>query len=305
MSTQAVYSQSNPGSEGLTRGVLSVSQVEGLARSLTVKVLAGKTWGSGILIQRQGAVYTVLTNEHVLRLGDRYRIQTSDGQIHEAAIASVGSFQGDDLAVLQFQSPQTYQTATLSNTVPALGETTFAAGFPADPESANLKEFAFTQGQISYLLPQPFTLGYQLGYTNDIVKGMSGGPVFNQYGQVIAINGKHKYPLWGNTYIFKDGSTPTPEVRQQMDNSSWAIPMQTFLQQAPQFARVAIAPPPTSTPSRVTPVPVEPTTDQASTPATEQQPTPVSETDSASLWGMSFDPTTPSAEPTARPSSFW
>ena len=52
---------------------------------------------------------------------------------------------------------------------------------------------------------------------------------------MFAINGIHKYPLWGNAYIFKDGTTPALSIRRQMQRSSWAIPIQTFLQSAPQF----------------------------------------------------------------------
>jgi len=259
-----------------TRSPLSVAQVQSVARSITVKVASGQSWGSGILIQRQGSSYTVLTNEHVLRLGNSYQISTPDGRVYPAQVRSVGQFDGNDLALLQFNSAQSYPIATLASTSAiSMGEATYASGFPADGEG-----FTFTTGQVSYLLPKPFKLGYQLGYTNDIFKGMSGGPLLNRYGEVVGVNGKHKYPLWGNTYIFRDGSTPTAAVRQEMDSSSWAIPIQTFLQYAPEFTAIAQAPAPF--PFNSAPIPTE-QNPPAIAPAVESTPNqPIAD---SPVWG--------------------
>jgi S1-C subfamily serine protease len=255
LSTQTASSEIAPSPASLKAVVsnksgekLSLSQLRTLAQSITVKVIAGQTWGSGILIQKQGQNYIVLTNEHVLRLGDTYRIQTADGRIYTAQKNTSTQFNGDDLALLNFSSANSYNIATLAtnkeNYSLQIGDETFAAGFPAEDG----KEFTFTSGKVSYLLPKAFLGGYQVGYSNDILKGMSGGPVLNRYGEVIGINGKHKNPLWGNTYIFKDGSAPVAKVSQQMDESSWAIPVQTFLQLAPQFSMTAVTPIPATTP---------------------------------------------------------
>src|SRR6476661_1692275 len=54
----------------------SVKQLEQLARSIAVKIRSKDVLGSGILIRKQGNVYTVVTNEHVLLGGDPpYRIE--------------------------------------------------------------------------------------------------------------------------------------------------------------------------------------------------------------------------------------
>lgn len=307
-SAQVIYAQVVPPTGAGTaseiqtpRSPLSVEQLQTIARSITVKVASGESWGSGILIQRQGSTYTVLTNEHVLRLGNSYQISTPDGQVYPAQVRSVGQFDGNDLALLQFNSAQSYPIATLAtSSAIAMGDATYASGFPADREG-----FTFTMGQVSYLLPKPFKLGYQLGYSNDIFKGMSGGPVLNRYGEVVGVNGKHKYPLWGNTYIFRDGSTPTAAVRQEMDASSWAIPVQTFLQYAPQFAAIAQAPVPF--PVNATPVPTEPSAEEASTGAiaTPVELSPDRPITHSSIWGEVEEmPANPANLP-PRPGSFW
>jgi S1-C subfamily serine protease len=208
---------------------LSPEQLSQLAKSITVKVLSGETWGSGILIQRQGEVYTVLTNEHVLTpgYGKQYRIQTPDGHLYPATVSRAIKFNGNDLGLLQFRSGRkAYALASLggASTV-AEGDKVFVAGFPITD-----KGFFFSAGQVSLLLDKPLNGGYQIGYTNDIQNGMSGGPLLNQQGKVVGINGRHAYPLWGNNEMFQDGSVPSKWLQEQIIRMSWAVPVQTFVQ---------------------------------------------------------------------------
>ena len=58
---------------------------------------------------------------------------------------------------------------------------------------------------------------------------MSGGPVLNEVGQVIAINGLHSEPLWGNPYEWDDGTLPADNLFPVLAGSSWAIPAETIL----------------------------------------------------------------------------
>ncbi|MCL1471946.1 S1 family peptidase [Argonema antarcticum] len=207
---------------------LSPEQVREVARSIAVKVLCGDTCGSGILIAKQGQIYTVLTNDHVLTAGygKPYRIQTPDGRIYPATVLRASGFGGDDLGLLQFGSSASYRLASLpvSSTL-AVGDRVFAAGFPVEAE-----EFVFNSGEISLILDRALGGGYQIGYTNDIQKGMSGGPVLNDRGEVVGINAIHAYPLWERPYVFKDGSIPSAPMQQEMMRLSWAVPVQTFLE---------------------------------------------------------------------------
>jgi S1-C subfamily serine protease len=75
--------------------------------------------------------------------------------------------------------------------------------------------------------------GYQIGYTNELKKGMSGGPLLNRWGEVVGINGKHAYPLWNAPSIYQDGSQVRPALNEAIDRYSWAIPVRTLLQLAP------------------------------------------------------------------------
>ncbi len=225
---------------------LTEAQLHQHAKSITVKVLSGLNSGSGILIHQQGQVYTVLTNQHVLLFGEgkSYRIETPDGQTYPANLTNSGKFDHQDLGLLQFRSDGVYAVASLSwNSKPLPGEDVVAAGFPLETSTSQPQGFVSNKGKIAVLNPQAFGGGYQIGYTNAVKKGMSGGPLLNRQGQVIGINGIHKYPLWGNPYVFEDGHTASSEEKKLMSQLSWAIPVQTFLQLMPQFtAREDLSP---------------------------------------------------------------
>lgn len=210
-------------------------EIKTYARSITVKVLSGENSGSGILINRQKNTYQVVTNNHVLLFGSQnqsYKIITPDGENHQAKVVKALNFQNYDLGVLEFESDNNYQVVSLSRmSLPSINEVVYAAGFPYESD-----KFIFTRGRVDLISDLSFRGGYQIGYSNDIQKGMSGGPLFNAQGDIIGINGRHKYPAWGNPYIFENGSVATPEQKEIMSQSSWAIPIKTFLQFAPEFA---------------------------------------------------------------------
>lgn len=216
---------------------LSPEQLQKLARSITVKILSGDSGGSGILIKKEGQVYTVLTNQHVLASGKPTRIQTPDGKFHPATLVAGVNFKGKDLALLQFRASADYAVAFLTNLATvAVNEQIFAAGFPFDADSSQPGGFTLATGQVLLVPERAFKEGYQIGYSNDIEKGMSGGPILNREGQVIGINGIHADPLWGDPYVYEDGSRPTDALRDLMSRYSWGIPIQTFAQLAPQYA---------------------------------------------------------------------
>ncbi|MEO1374382.1 MAG: serine protease [Cyanobacteria bacterium J06635_10] len=209
-------------------GGLDSKKLSEIARSITVKVLVGEVSGSGIIIRQAGGVYKVLTNEHVLDRGDKYQIVTSDGQIYPAFINKQVKFNGNDLALLEFNSNRNYSVASIDS-LPSLkvGDEVFAVGFPQESG-----EFKFTTGQVTITTKIALEGGYKLGYTNDIEKGMSGGPVLNNQGKVVAVNGMHAEPIWGNPYTYEDGSKPCPSMRKLMERSAFGIPIEIFHQLA-------------------------------------------------------------------------
>lgn len=210
-------------------GNLTEAELAAIAHAITVKFwVADNNWGSGILIQRQGQTYTVLTNRHVVNAGSRYRIQTPDGQRYEARVLANPELIDYDLVLTQFTSAIAYELADVSNTEVAVGDTILAAGYPIDDDPSQDTGFTTVPGRVAELLPRTMAGGYQIGAEMAIAKGMSGGPLLNTQGQLVGINGMHQYPIWGNPYVFDDGSVATVEMQHRFERYSWAIPILDF-----------------------------------------------------------------------------
>lgn len=214
---------------------LSDHQVKQTGKLITVKILSNGFLGTGTLIKKQGEIYTVITNDHVLNASNPpYQIQTPDSRIYPAKISQNVKFRDHDLGLLQFSSEQTYQIATMGNSSRlTVGDKVFTTGFTNES-----KEIIFTKGNVSLVLDKPLEGSYQLGYTNDINKGMSGGPVLNIQSELVGINGLHKNPLWEAPDLYIDGSQPCKPVQEMIVNSSWGIPIETVARLAPQFVQI-------------------------------------------------------------------
>jgi S1-C subfamily serine protease len=208
--------------------------------AFTVNVWGETSWGSGVIVQRQptpeGWDYLVVTNSHVIR-DDSVNIHTFDRQVHNTVILLDDRDSGYDLALLRFSSDQEYEVA---NTQPEVqeNELTIAAGFPfdqADLDQPENSEIHGTKGKIVHILDEALVDGYQYAYSNTIEKGMSGGPVLNQYGELIAINGLHAHPLWGNSFVYPDGRSIDPELVALAEASSWSIPITTVIDRIAEY----------------------------------------------------------------------
>lgn len=207
-------------------------QLHQLCQSATVRVIKTDSAGSGVIINRQGNIYSVLTNWHVVN-SSKPLILTADDEQYQL-IEPPQQLGNADLALLQFYSEVEYPVPQMQKTMPQIGDTVYAAGFPLEIDNSNSlylgnAAFRLTQGQVSVIPLKSLPQGYQLGYTNDTVNGMSGSPIFNAQGLLVAIHGRGKYrdPGFG-VYIFEDGSEPTPEQLEQMIQSSWGIPISTY-----------------------------------------------------------------------------
>jgi tetratricopeptide (TPR) repeat protein len=173
-----------------------------ISRAVTVEIRLqqNENVGSGVIIDRQGDLYTIVTNKQVV-CGDkrcdrlpnreRYTIGLVDGQKYLVTAASIKLFSRDlDLAIVKFRSNHHYSVAKL-----------------ATPGSQKVKDGIYTAG-FPYLQPRfaSFGDGYTIavanqrlsgdsgGYTTIVshptLPGMNGGGIFQpNNGQLLGING--------------------------------------------------------------------------------------------------------------------
>ncbi|WP_019509264.1 serine protease [Pleurocapsa sp. PCC 7319] len=220
-------------SSEISTEVSSSSEIYQLLKSSTVRVVKTDSAGSGVIINREGSTYSVLTNWHVVDSNNPL-ILTVDDQQHQL-VEPPQQIKNADLALLRFHSEVDYSTAKIETQLPQIGDTVYAAGFPlAIDEIENSLElgneaFRLIQGEVSIVPAKSLPQGYQLGYTNETEVGMSGSPIFNAEGSLVGIHGRGKYrdPNFG-VYIFEDGSEPPQEELEQMIKSSWGIPISVY-----------------------------------------------------------------------------
>ncbi len=177
----------------LTVMAKSPTEVNQIAQAITVRV----DEGSGIVIKKDGEVYTVLTAAHVTfgEFSDTAIVQTvttSDERQHQIISGSVKKLATDiDLSIVQFRSPYQYQIAEFGDSNRLEGGTeVYVAGFPVPTPVITERIFVFRRGLVSANSNKVFKGGYGLLYDNATLPGMSGGPVLNQQGQLVAMHGK-------------------------------------------------------------------------------------------------------------------
>ncbi|AKE65002.1 TPR domain protein, putative component of TonB system [Microcystis aeruginosa NIES-2549] len=201
------------------------AQIERSIRQVTVKITSEINRGSGIIIGKKGSIYLVLTNAHVTRGATTLQIQTHDGQTRTASIAPNSLLEDKDLALVEFSDTRDYPIATIAEFTPnqdRIGLEVVAAGYVAETG-----QYRTTKGTLEQVSDRPLREGYSVGYSGDIVQGMSGGGIFVD-GELIGINGRSAHPILSN-YIYEDGTKPTDAEIQQMRAVNWGISLHTLL----------------------------------------------------------------------------
>ena len=175
-----------------TAYALPGTQVNDIAREITVLIRGEQSHGSGVIIQKTGNTYYVLTAEHVVRSKDDFKIVTADKQAYSIDYSKVKRIAGVDLAIVKFTSEKNYPIAKIATAKNNEGQDVFVSGWPSNGAVGNAAGGElirqFTSGSVSGFLPKPLN-GYSMIYTNVTRAGMSGCPVLDTAGRVVGIHG--------------------------------------------------------------------------------------------------------------------
>lgn len=210
------------------------NQVDAITQKFTVLIDSiDKSSGSGVIIKKEGNVYSVLTNWHVVdETISNYQIITPDGQSYPIDEGSVNQLPGVDAAIVQFTSDADYQVAKLGNSEALQrNQKVYSAGFPGRSFAIQTPIYHFVPGKVIFNASQSKPIsakGYSLVYDNPVLPGMSGGPILNQQGELVGINGKVE--------IFSyDIPKLNPEFYRIRTARSLGIPIQTYIHWVSQF----------------------------------------------------------------------
>ena len=220
--------------------------IANLAEAVTV-MIDGQNPGSGVIIDKKANTYMVLTAKHVIATEDEYDIVTPDKKLYPLDYSQVQKLPNLDLAIAKFTSNENYQVAKLDITEGlAVGKKLYIAGWPHPEAPIRESLFVLTPGNIAAFAPRPLSEGYQIVYTNITKKGMSGGPIFNEEGEVVGIHGQAQ----GREVYVEDYKTVAVKSGFNLGIPIKALSEKTQLRPTPTPSKV-----PTSDPITVSPPP--------------------------------------------------
>ncbi len=234
---------------------ISNKQVAAIAKRTVVRIVGSDGgFGSGVIIGRTERgnknIYTILTAAHVVSTPNiSYRIVSpiliDNLGVRKRVLINIDSqrnvkkFGDVDLATVSFESNYTFAIGTIGNSAYAdEGSPVYVAGFPKPGKAIKRVAFQFTGGMVSSRLdeadsdPKERNNGYDLAYTNITRAGMSGGPVLDAAGRIVAIHGQGD----------RNSQAPGEEASggladDEKTGFNLGIPIQIFLKLQPGFGK--------------------------------------------------------------------
>ncbi|MEA5509557.1 GUN4 domain-containing protein [Crocosphaera sp. UHCC 0190] len=223
---------------------LPATQISRVAKEITVLIEGPGNNGTGVIINKRGNAYTLLTAGHVvasIHSGEEAYALTQDGQRHQINTRNISIILGVDLAIVEFVSNRNYSTAKLGNGERLLeGMTVYVAGFPLPTAAIDRSIYTFVPGKVTSASSQGLKDGYGLIYNNNTLPGMSGGPVLNEQGEVVAIHGRADTAQtqatgYDNIYVKTGLNLGIPLSQAILGQIQPTTPTQTALQHPPEI----------------------------------------------------------------------
>jgi len=202
-----------------------------VVRVMSAGLAGSRCYGSGTLIQKDAARGLVLTCAHLFRgQGQGIAVTFPDGQSLDAALVAIDH--DWDLAVLRIAAPQADPVAIAAD-APQPGQALTSCGYGPDGR------YWCNQGQaLGYARTASTPTHETLALTGMAREGDSGGPVFNQQGELVAV-------LWGTDGRTVEG-TYCGRIRKflaQLLGAGPALPAQPLPGNDPWGPGAALPPP--------------------------------------------------------------
>ncbi len=196
---------------------------------------------TGFFVEGEPGFCMVLTSYHNLPLNDTLNFSQNDTIIASTSI--VQKLPDLDLAIAIFKPKDSkdcpYKPLQLGDSDKVeIGQSIRIIGYPERVGEENLV-LQFPGGQITSVIDQPFPDGYKISYEATTVSGMSGAPVVNGAGKVIAVHGKTdreiiKLARTQSSSLSIQQQEKVEEIDQRIDREEtinhfkWGIPINIF-----------------------------------------------------------------------------
>ncbi len=181
-------------------------RIETIARislpTIAIFESSGQGGGSGVLISKDGFA---ITNFHVVQpCGPFMQCGLSDGSLHDAVL--VGLDPTGDVALIKLLGSGEYPVATLGNSdLLQAGDWCYVAGNPflLATDFRPTISFGLISGVHRYQYPSGTLLEYTDCIQTDaaVNPGNSGGPLFNDRGELVGINGRCSFEKRGRVNV--------------------------------------------------------------------------------------------------------
>ncbi len=152
----------------------------------------GMSQGSGFFISQDGYI---VTNNHVVDKASEVQIVTDDGKTLEAKV--IGTDPRTDLALLKVNEGGSFPFVQLATAKPRIGDWVLAVGNPFGLGGTVTAGIVSAQGRD--IGSGPYDDFLQIDAA--VNRGNSGGPTFNQKGEVVGVNTAIFSPSGGNVGI--------------------------------------------------------------------------------------------------------
>ncbi len=197
---------------------LEAPEVYALAKQFIVRIDGAET-GSGVIIKREGNVYTVLTNKHVMDSPDPYQVTTIHGRQYGVVHSSIKHIPGLDLATFQFTSTEIYAIAEIGSRKPLThGTTIYLVGYSDPYDNIQKRRYQTKEAEIEDLVSGRED-GYELLYDKYGAPGTFGGALLDTNGRLVGINGESVF----NVDADQRSGASIP-IALYLDNSSEELP---------------------------------------------------------------------------------
>ena len=194
--------------------------------SVTVQILNGDQKGSGILIRDNSSRPWIVTNRHVVANSSHVCIRLQNGSLIPGRVLKAKRRDFDLAFVSTSQEVRPLPYAVTASHFDSMSiNPIVATGYSAETDS-----YLETTGvTVPILRGRVLQSGYSVTYSSQIEKGMSGGGIFSDTGQVIGINALHSDPLWPGDWYDANGSKLNEGLQRRLDSVSIGISITTIL----------------------------------------------------------------------------